>query len=122
MGAYRRQLIDARNSIRIKNVAGKCSDTAEFADLVNRACEKLIKRGAWFGTEILARFCVYGCRVVWPRYVSTVLPSTRNKFLQWLIPILLAVKCDVFSKIVGLDDVVAEKLSSIAGDFPEGWH
>lgn len=72
MSAYRRQLIDARNSIRIQNVAGKCSDTAQFADLVNRACEKLIKRGAWFGTEVLARFCVYGCRVVWPRYVSTV--------------------------------------------------
>lgn len=73
MSAYRRQLIDARNSTAIRNVAGKCSDTAEFADLVNRATEKLIKRGAWFGTEILARFCVYGCRVVWPRYVSTFL-------------------------------------------------
>ena len=73
MSAYRKQLIDARSSIAIQNVAGKCSDTAQFADLVNRACSKLIKRGAWFGTEVIGRFCVYGCRVVWPRYVSTFL-------------------------------------------------
>ncbi len=71
MSAYRKQLIDARNSIAIQNVAGKCSDTAQFADLVNRSIELLIKRGAWFGTEVIGRFCVYGCRVVWPRYVST---------------------------------------------------
>lgn len=73
MSAYRLQLSDARNSNAIRNVAGKCADTDAFADLVNRATAKLIKRGAWFGTEILARFCVYGCRVVWPRYVSTFL-------------------------------------------------
>lgn len=73
MSAYRRQLSDARNSTAIKNVAGKCANSEEFADLVNRATELLIKRGAWFGTEVLARFCVYGCRVVWPRYVSTFL-------------------------------------------------
>lgn len=80
MGAYKLQLQDARNSIAIRNVAGKCSDTTEFADLVNRAISKLIKRGAWFGTEVLARFCVYGCRVVWPRYVSTVLGARFCKF------------------------------------------
>jgi hypothetical protein len=80
MSAYRKQLIDARSSTAIQNVAGKCSDTAQFADLVNRATAKLIKRGAWFGTEVLARFCVYGCRVVWPRYVSTVLGARFCKF------------------------------------------
>lgn len=73
MSAYRLQLSDARASSAIRNVAGKCSNTTEFADLVNRATAKLIKRGAWFGTEVLMRFCVYGCRVVWPRYVSTFL-------------------------------------------------
>lgn len=80
MSAYRLQLIDARNSKAIQNVAGKCAQSDEFADLVNRATAKLIKRGAWFGTEILARFCVYGCRVVWPRYVSTVLGARFCKF------------------------------------------
>lgn len=80
MSAYRLQLADARNSTAIKNVAGKCADSDEFADLVNRATAKLIKRGAWFGTEILMRFCVYGCRVVWPRYVGTVLGA---RFCKW---------------------------------------
>ncbi len=80
MSAYRKQLIDARNSKAIQNVAGKCSTTEEFADIVNRSIELLIKRGAWFGTEILARFCVYGCRVVWPRYVGTVLGARFCKF------------------------------------------
>lgn len=72
MGAYQKQLIDARNSDALKNVANSCSSSDQFVSYVNRATAMLIKRGAWFGTEVLVRFCVYGCRIVFPRYVSTV--------------------------------------------------
>jgi len=80
MSCYRYTLADSRNSPAIKAVAGKCSSTQEYADLVNRAIGILIKRGAWFGTEVLARFCVYGCRVVWPRYVGTFLGARFCKY------------------------------------------
>lgn len=72
MAAYQYQLQNARESTAIKNIAGVCSDSDEFVDLVHRATEKLIKRGAWFGTEVVMKMCFTGCRVVWPRYVSSV--------------------------------------------------
>ena len=73
MGAYVYQLSDARADIGIRNVAGTCANTDEFADLINRVTRRLLKRGAWFGTEVLVKLCVYGCHVVWPRYVGTVM-------------------------------------------------
>lgn len=72
MGAYTKQLSDARADIGIRNVAGACINSPEFADLINRVTRRLIKRGAWFGTEVVMKMCLYGCHVVWPRYVAAV--------------------------------------------------
>ena len=72
MGAYRFQLADARANIGIRNVAGKCASSDEFVDLVNRATRRLLKRGAWWGTEVVSKLCVHGCDIVWPRYIGTV--------------------------------------------------
>ncbi len=72
MPAYQYTLGDARNSA-IKKVAGVCADGDAFRDYVNEATERLIKRGGWFDTEQVARFCFEGCDVVFPRWVGTVL-------------------------------------------------
>lgn len=72
MGAYTHTLADARANTSIRNVAGKCASTAEFAELINRATRRLLKRGAWWGTEVVMQLCVYGCTIVWPRYVGTI--------------------------------------------------
>jgi hypothetical protein len=71
--AYTLQLINARNDIGIRNIAGVCNNGEQFADYVNRATRRLMKRGAWFGTECLMRLCTTGCDVVFPRHVGTVL-------------------------------------------------
>ena len=73
MSAYRFQLSDARANYRIRNVAGACPNSPEFADQVNTVTETLWNRGAWWRSEVLARLCVFGCNIVWPRYVSTVM-------------------------------------------------
>jgi hypothetical protein len=72
MGAYVYQLSDARADIGIRNVAGTCANTPEFSYLINKVTRILLKRGAWWGTETVVKLCVYGCRIVWPRYVGTV--------------------------------------------------
>lgn len=69
--SYRYQLRDARASA-IKKVAGVCADGDEFRDYVNEATERLTKRGDWYGTQVVGRFCFEGCDVVFPRWVGTV--------------------------------------------------
>lgn len=71
--AYTLQLINARNDIGIQNIAGVCNNGTAFADYVNRATRRLMKRGAWFGAECLMRLCTTSCDVVFPRHVGTVL-------------------------------------------------
>jgi hypothetical protein len=73
MSAYRLQLIDARNDIGIRNISGVCKSGEQAADYINRATRRLMKRGAWFGTEVLLRLCTNGCNVVFPRHVGTVM-------------------------------------------------
>lgn len=72
MSAYRLQLSDARNATEIKNIAGKCSNSEQFANLVNVVTRRLLKRGAWWGTEVVVRLCIFGCEIVWPNFVGTV--------------------------------------------------
>lgn len=72
MSYYRYQLFDAKADIGIRNAAGSCPDSEEFADLVNRATRRLMKRGSFFETEVLVKLCVNSCRVVWPKYVESV--------------------------------------------------
>ncbi len=73
MSAYRRQLADARADIGIRNVSGACADSAEFVYQVNSVTESLMKRGAWWGSEVVMRICIFGCEIVWPNYVGTVM-------------------------------------------------
>lgn len=72
MPAYVYTLEDAQNDIGIRNVVGVCNTGEQFADYVNRATRRLMKRGAWFGTDVLMRLCTNGCDVVFPRHVGTV--------------------------------------------------
>ena len=67
------QLQDARNSQELKNVSGKCSSSAEFVSQINTVTRQLMKRGSWFGTDVVIQMCVQGCEVTFPRYVHSVL-------------------------------------------------
>lgn len=71
--AYELQLVDARNDFGIRNISGVCSGGEQLADYVDRAERQLMKRGAWFGSEVMMRLCASGCDVVFPRHVGTVL-------------------------------------------------
>lgn len=73
MSAYRLQLSDARNATEIKNIAGKCSNSEQFANLVNVVTRRLLKRGAWWGTDAVVRLCAFSCEIVWPNFVGTIL-------------------------------------------------
>lgn len=70
---YRYQLIDARNSLALKSIAGLCTDTDEFVAILNEAMRRLCKRGNWFGMETLVRFCIYNGCLTLPRYVGTLM-------------------------------------------------
>lgn len=72
MSAYTLTLGDARNDSSIRAVSRFCNDSDAFADDVNTVTRRLLRRGSWFGTEQLMRICFEGCRIVWPREVSTV--------------------------------------------------
>jgi hypothetical protein len=70
---FKFQLSDARQEPAIRAISGVCNDSNSFRDYVNRAIRQLLKRGGWFGTEVLARFCIYGCHVTLPRHVATLI-------------------------------------------------
>lgn len=76
--SYRLQLRDAMDDDSIKNVSDVCVTSPEFVQLINKVTRRLMKRGNWFDTEQLVRLCVYGCDIVWPRYVGTVLGVRSN--------------------------------------------
>jgi len=57
---------------RVLQVAAACSNSDEFASLVNEATDILMQRGDWPGTIVPIRLCVRRGCVVWPRYVQRV--------------------------------------------------
>lgn len=69
---YQLQLSDARASV-LKNIAGVCSESSAFVDLVNEAQRRLVRRGNFFGLEQVIRVLANGCIITWPRHVGTVL-------------------------------------------------
>lgn len=71
--AYTTTLGEARNNSSIRGISGVCADSQRFADQVNDVTRKLMRRGSWYGTEVLMRVCLEGCRFVWPRQIGTVL-------------------------------------------------
>lgn len=63
---------EAKNS-RLKRIAGTCSNTQDFLDLINDATRMLMTRGSWFSCIQRIEACVYNECVVWPRGVFNVL-------------------------------------------------
>ncbi len=72
MGVYQTSLADARAS-ELADVASVCSSSERFVSLVNQAQRRLLRRGNWFSTEQLVRFCIYDRCLTLPRYVATLL-------------------------------------------------
>lgn len=66
------QVVDAQNDLGIQEVSSNCSDSPKFLYQLNAVTRQLLKRGAWYGTEVLMQFCVQGCDIVFPRHVGTV--------------------------------------------------
>lgn len=64
-------LNDARNSA-LRNIAGACSNSPEFLQLLNDATRQLMRRGDWAGTVQPIYACVKNGCLVWPRYVGSV--------------------------------------------------
>lgn len=71
--AYQYTLANARTWPELAEVTNVCASTADFAGLLNTAIRRAIKRGNWFGTEHLVRFCVYDCCLALPVYADTLL-------------------------------------------------
>lgn len=71
--SYTRTLLDSQADIGLKKASGQCPTSEDFIYLINSAVERLMTCGNWFGTEQLARLCVYNKCITWPRYVGTVL-------------------------------------------------
>lgn len=64
-------LRDVRESTII-NIAGVSRESDEFAQLVNEAQQRLLKRGDWEGIVVPIYTCTTDSCVVWPRYVDHV--------------------------------------------------
>lgn len=63
--------LDVKQS-SIVNVAGKCADSTEFAQIINEATRRLLRRGDWVGTVTPIQVCSRrGCFVM-PRYVQSI--------------------------------------------------
>ena len=56
----------------LASIASQCPSSAEFAQLVNEATRRLMRRGDFVGTVQRIRVCVRRGCVVWPRYVGKV--------------------------------------------------
>ena len=57
----------------LREVSTVCHDSDKFRYQIDTVIRQLMKRGAWFGTEVYAKFCVYGSHITFPRYVGTVI-------------------------------------------------
>lgn len=87
MSPYQLQLQDAKADRAIRIATGQCVDGPDFAALVNQGQRMLMKRGNWFGTEWLVKFCITDGCIAWPRFVGTVLGmrfcgSAESAFMQ----------------------------------------
>lgn len=56
----------------LEAAAAACNDSDEFIAKINKVQRRILKRGDWFGTEILFKFCVYNACITWPRWVGRV--------------------------------------------------
>jgi hypothetical protein len=56
----------------IINISGVSSTGPSFAQLINSATQRLLRRGDWVGTVVPIFSCVFKGCVVWPRYVKDI--------------------------------------------------
>ncbi len=57
----------------IQNIAGQCVNSSSFIQTLNEITKQLMRRGGWYGTEVLMRLCTTSCVIAWPRVVGTIL-------------------------------------------------
>lgn len=68
---YRLQLQDAQSQVSLLKAANVAPSSPEFIEYLNRAQERLKRRGDWYETEWVIEFCVSGNMIAWPRFVDT---------------------------------------------------
>jgi hypothetical protein len=73
MPCYDKQLIDAKTDRGILAVTPVCADNPDFPAFINEVTRKLMRRGGWWGTEMLMSICATNSHITWPRIVGTVL-------------------------------------------------
>lgn len=56
----------------LRKIAQTCPSSDDFADLVNQATRRLMRRGDWPGTVVPIYVCAMAGCVVWPHYVGQV--------------------------------------------------
>lgn len=76
MAAYEHTLGDAKQSY-LRSISGVCTSADQFTEWVNEAQERLIDAGNWFGTEWLAKMCLFNGCLVLPRQFGTLLGFRR---------------------------------------------
>jgi len=64
-------LLDCKNST-ISEITGGCTNAFKFAQQINEATRKLMRRGDWVGTVCPIQICVQRGCLVMPRYVLSV--------------------------------------------------
>jgi hypothetical protein len=106
MSPYQFTLADAKADRAIRIATGQCVDGPDFAALVNQAQRMLMKRGNWFGTEWLVKFCISDGCIVWPRFVGTVMGirfcgSLQSAFMQNQWYTILGQYCNGYSNWAG---------------------
>ena len=63
---------DCKRDRGIRAIINVSPSSQDFADIVNDACRKALRRGDWDGTVIPIQVCVRNGCLVWPRYVGHV--------------------------------------------------
>lgn len=120
--AYQFTLANAREA-GIDNISGVCADSDQFTQWINEVQRRLLKRGGWWGTEWLARFCVYNACITFPRYVGTVLGlrfcgmgniDVRNNWYTLLRP--AGCTTGWSGNVVSADSGTAPTYNNITGD------
>jgi hypothetical protein len=70
--AYKTTFLDIQKSQPIRVASSYGPETETFRDQVNEAQRRLLRRGSWFGTEVLVEFRVHDRCITWPREVGTI--------------------------------------------------
>ena len=67
---------EAKDS-RLRSIAGLCSDSPDFAQILNDTVREFLEAGSWWGTVQRLKGCIYNNCIAWPAPVGTVLAFDR---------------------------------------------